>query len=45
LERFTINWALYDTMNSKNKQTQIDEEVVLSKEMQKKLKLIEKAFH
>jgi hypothetical protein len=32
-------------MNSKNKQTQIDEEVVLSKEMQKKLKLIEKAFH
>jgi hypothetical protein len=44
LERFTTNWALYDTMNSKNKQTHIDEEVIISKEMQKKLKLIKKAF-
>jgi hypothetical protein len=31
-------------MTSKKEQSQIDEEIILSKEMQKKIKLIEKAF-
>jgi hypothetical protein len=41
---FTTNWALYDTMHSKNKQTKIDEPEIHSKEIQKKIQLIKKAF-
>jgi len=44
LGRFTTNWALYDTMNYKNKQTHIYEEEALTKEIQKKIQLIKKAF-
>ncbi len=41
---FTTNWALYDTMHSKKKQTKIDEPEIHSKEIQKKIQLIKKAF-
>ena len=41
---FTTNWALYDTMHSKSKQTTIDEPEIYSKEIQKKIQLIKKAF-
>jgi len=44
MRKFTTNWALYDSINSKKKQTQIDEPAILSKEIQKKIKLIKKAF-
>jgi hypothetical protein len=44
LRRFTTNWALYDTTTAKKKQSQKDEEIISSKEIQKKIKLIEKAF-
>ena len=44
MKRFTTNMALRDSFNSKKKQTQIDEPVVLPKEIQKKIKLIKKAF-
>jgi len=41
---FTTNWALKDNIDSKKKQTQIDEPVFLSKETLKKIQLIKKAF-
>jgi len=44
LERFTTNWALYDPLTPKKKQTQLDEEIIISKEIQKKINLIKKAF-
>ena len=44
MRTFTTNWALYDTTTSKKKQSKKDEKTIPSKEMQKKIKLIEKAF-
>ena len=40
---FTTNWALYDTMHNK-KQTKNDEPEIYSKEINKKIQLIKKAF-
>jgi hypothetical protein len=42
---FTTNWELYDTMYSRKKQTRIDEPIIRSKDIQKKIQLIKKAFH
>ena len=42
---FTTNWALKDSMRSTKEQTKNAEPVILSKEIQKKIKLIKKAFH
>ena len=41
---FTTNWALYDTMHSKKNQKKIDEPEIHSKEIRKKIQLINKAF-
>ena len=45
MSKFSTNWALYDPLTPKKKQIQMDEEISLSKEIQKKIKLIGKAFH
>jgi hypothetical protein len=44
MKRFTTNMSLRDSFNSTKKQTEIDEEEVLTKEIQKKIQLIKKAF-
>ena len=44
MSKFTTNWAIKDTMNSKEEQTTIDKPVRISKEIQKKIQLIKKAF-
>ena len=44
MSRFTTNGAINDTVNSKEEQTTIDKPVILSKEIQKKIQLIKKAF-
>ena len=44
MAKFTTNWAIKDSMHSAKKQTKIDEPIILSKEIQKKIKLIKKAF-
>ena len=44
MEMFTTNMALRDSFNSTKKQTKDDETVILSKEIQKKMRLIKKAF-
>jgi len=44
MQRFTTNMALRDCFDSKKKQEEIDEPVILSKEIRKKIQLINKAF-
>ena len=44
MANFTTNWALKDSIPSNNEKTKIDEPVILSKEIQKKIQLIKKAF-
>lgn len=44
MQRFTTNMALRDSFKTKKEQTESDEEEYLTKEMRKKIKLIEKAF-
>jgi hypothetical protein len=45
MQRFTTNMALRDSFPSKKEQSEIDdEEEFLTKEMQKKIQLIKKAF-
>jgi len=44
MKNFTTNWLLYDPLKSKKKQAEVTESEVLSKEIQKKIKLINKAF-
>jgi hypothetical protein len=46
MQRFTTNMALRDSFPSKKKKTKIDdEEELLTKDIQKKIQLIKKAFH
>jgi len=45
MKNFTTNWLLYDSLKSRKRQADVNEKEVLSKEIQKKIKLIEKAFH
>jgi hypothetical protein len=45
MSNFSTNWALNGSMYSIKKRTKIDEPIILSKETQKKIKLIKKAFH
>ena len=44
MANFTTNWAIKDSMQSTKEQTKIDAPEILSKEIQKKIKLIKKAF-
>ncbi|MBT8172096.1 hypothetical protein KJN74_04425 [Candidatus Bathyarchaeota archaeon] len=44
MKRFTTNMALRYSFNSTKKQIEIGEPVILSKEIQKKIRLIKKAF-
>ncbi len=44
MKNFTTNWLLYDPLKSKKKKAEVTESEVLSKEIQKKIKLINKAF-
>ena len=45
MSNFSTNWALNGSMYSVKKQKKIDEPVIHSKEIQKKIQLIKKAFH
>ena len=44
MENFSTNMAIQKSMHSANEQTKINKPVVLSKEIQKKIQLIKKAF-
>ena len=44
MANFTTNWALKDSIRSNTEKTKIDEPVILSKEVKKKMRLIKKAF-
>ena len=45
MQTFTTNWALYDPLTPKKKNKNFDtDSVFLSEEMQRKIKLITKAF-
>ena len=45
MTNFTTNWELYNTISSRKKTTRIDQPTIHSKEIQKKIQLIKKAFH
>ena len=44
MSNFTTNWALKDSIRANEEQKKIDEPAILSKEIQKKIQLIRKAF-
>ena len=44
MKNFTTNWALYDPLTPKKKQTENIESEVLSNEIEEKIKLIKRAF-
>ena len=44
MSKFTTNRAIHNSMRFNQKQTTIDEQVILSKEIQKKIQLIKKTF-